>query len=52
MREVKLIDMGDLGQGIEGDVLGVVRIDVAFRDGAFFRELEGGLGDDGELLLP
>lgn len=44
--------MGELGQGIEGDVLGVVRVDVAFRDGTFLRELEGGLGDDGEALLP
>ena len=43
--------MGDLGEGIEGDVLGVVGINVAFRDGAFLRKLEGGLGNDGELLL-
>ncbi len=50
--QVIFIDMRDFRQGVQGDVLGIVGINVTLGEGAFFRDLEGGVGDDGQIQLP
>ena len=52
MGQIVLINMGDFRKGVQGDVLGVVGIDITLGEGAFFRDLEGGVGDDGQIQFP
>lgn len=52
MCEIVFVDMGDLGQGIQRDILGVVRINISFGKGTFLGKLLRGRRDDGEILLP
>lgn len=44
--------MCDLRQGIQCNVLGIVGIDITLRQSTFLGQLEGGVRDDGQILLP
>lgn len=52
MSQIVFIDMGDFRQSIQGDILGIVGIDITLGKGAFFGDLEGGIGDDGQIQFP
>lgn len=52
MGQVIFINVRNFRQGVQGDVLGIVGIDITLGEGAFFGDLEGGIGDNGEIQLP
>ena len=50
--QIEFVDMCDLRQGIQCNVLGIVGIDITLRQSTFLGQLEGGVRDDGQILLP
>ena len=52
MCQIEFVDMCDLRQGIQCNVLGIVGIDITLRQSTFLGQLEGGVRDDGQILLP
>ena len=50
--QVEFVDMSDLRQGIQCNVLGIIGVDITLCQGTFLGQLEGGVGDDGQVLLP
>ena len=52
MCQIEFVDMCDLRQGIQCNVLGIVGIDITLRQSTFLGQLEGGVRDDGQVLLP
>ena len=49
MGKVVFVDMSDFRQSVQSDVLGIVGIDITLGEGALLGDLEGGVGDDGQI---
>ena len=49
MGEVIFVDMSDFRQSVQSDVLGIVGIDITLGEGALLGDLEGGVGDNGQI---